>query len=98
MNCGIGGDRIQHVLWSALHLPAFFSNLKNVVFCGTNNLLLDSLEVIGDDILEIARSFKTNYSYIDIVIRGILPCEDSWSVIQVSVEEVEQISKLLFYE
>lgn len=59
---------------------------------------MDSPEDIGDDILEIARSFKTNYSHIDIVIRGILPCEDSWSVIQVPVEEVEQISKLTFYE
>ena len=47
-NCGIGGDRIEHVLWHALNLPVF-SSLKNVVvLCGTNNLLLDSPKYIVD--------------------------------------------------
>ena len=59
LNCGIGGDRIQHVLWCAVNLPVF-SNLKNIVLCGTNNLLLDSPEDIADGILEIAKSFKSN--------------------------------------
>ena len=43
-----------------VHLT-LLSNLKNVVLCGTDNLLLDSPKDIEDDILEIARSFKTNY-------------------------------------
>ena len=55
-NCGLGVDKIQHVLWCALNLPASL-NLKNVVIlCGTNNLLLDSPKDIADGILEIARS------------------------------------------
>ena len=55
-NCGVGGDRIQHVLWRALNYPVS-SDLKNaVVLCGTNNLLLDSPKDIADGILEIARS------------------------------------------
>ena len=38
LNCGIGGGRIQHVLWLALNLSAS-QNLKNVVvLCETNNL------------------------------------------------------------
>ena len=42
-NCGIGGDRIEHVLWRAFNLPVFFSSLKNIiVLYGTNNLPLDS--------------------------------------------------------
>ena len=57
LNCDIKGDRIQQVLWRALNLPVF-SNLSNqkisLVFCRTNNLLLNSHEDIAAGILEIA--------------------------------------------
>ena len=79
-NCGVGGDRIQHVLWRALNYPVS-SDLKNaVVLCGTNNLLLDSPKDIADGILKIARSFETNYGCVSVIICGILPLDDSWSV------------------
>ena len=66
LNCGVGGGRIQHVLWRALNLPVSL-NLKNVVaLSGTNNLLLDSPKDIADGFLEIARSFETNYSCISV--------------------------------
>ena len=32
LNCGVGDDKIQHVLWRALNLPV-------AVLCGANNLL-----------------------------------------------------------
>ena len=93
LNCGVGGDRIQHVLWRALNLPVS-SNLRNVVvLCGTNNLLLDSPKDIADGILEIARSFKTNYSCVNVIICGILPRDDSWSVNPVYIKKVNQILK-----
>ena len=80
LNCGVGGDKIQHILWCALNLPVSL-NLKNVVvLCGTNNLLLDSPKDIADGILKIARSFETNYSCVSVIICGILPHDDSWSV------------------
>ena len=42
LNCGIGGDRVQHVLWRAHDLRRF-SSLKNVaILCFTNNLYQDS--------------------------------------------------------
>ena len=94
LNCGIGGDRIQHVLWRALNLPVS-SNLTNVVaLCGTNNLLLDSPKDIADGILEIARSFEINYSCINVIICGILSHDDSWSVNRVSIKKINQILKL----
>ena len=38
LNCRIGGERVQNVLWWAQNLPVI-SNLKNVVIlCETNNL------------------------------------------------------------
>ena len=98
LNCGMGGNRIQGVLWRPLNLPVS-SNLKNVVvLCGTNNLLLDSPENIVDGILEIARLFKTNYNYINNVVCGILPRDGSCSVNRVSIKEVNQILKLKCYK
>ena len=93
LNCSIGSDRIQHVLWHALNLPVS-PNLKNVILCGTNNLLLDSPKDIADGILEIARLFEINYSRVNVIICGILPHDDSWSVNQVSIKKVNQILKL----
>ena len=94
LNCGIAGDRIQHALWCALNLPAP-QHLKNVVVsCGTNNLLLDSPKDIVDGILEIARSFEINYRCANVIICGILPHDNSWSVNRVSIKKVNQILKL----
>ena len=65
LNCGIGGNRIEHVLWRTLNFPGF-SSLKNiVVLCETNNLPLDLSKDIANGFLEIARSFKTNYSCVN---------------------------------
>ena len=42
LNCGIGGENVQKVLWRVQNLPISFS-LKNVaILCGTNNLHQDS--------------------------------------------------------
>ena len=49
-------------------------------------------------ILKIARSFKTNYSCVNVIICSILPCDDSWSVNRVSIKKVNQILKLKCYE
>ena len=98
LNCGIGDVRIEHVLWRALTLPVF-SSLKNIVVLdGTNNLPLDSPEDTADGILEIAGSFKTNYSCVNVIICVILPHDDSWSVNRVSIKKVNQILKLKCYE
>ena len=75
-----------------------FKSENVVVFCGTNNLLLDSSKDIADGILEIARSFKTNYSCINFMARGILPRDNSWFTDWVSIKKLNQISKLKCYE
>ena len=44
LNCGIGDDKVQNILWRAHNLPAVKS-VRNVVFlCDTNNLHLDTPE------------------------------------------------------
>ena len=89
-----GGDGIQHALWRALKLPASQNQKNVVVLCGTKTLLLDSPKDIADGILEIARLFEINYSRVNVIICGILPRDDSWSVNQVSIKKVNQILKL----
>ena len=92
LNHRIRGYRNQHVLCHALNLPVF-SNLKNAL-CGINNLLLDLPEDFAEGILEIAWPFETNYSYINVLICGILPCDCSWFVNWVSIKEVNHFCQL----
>ena len=96
LNCGIGGDRIQNVLWRAQNFPVI-SSLKNVVIlCGTNNLFTDSPKDIADCILEIEQTFQSKYSSINIAIGGILPRDASWSINRKFIKEVNEILKAKF--
>ena len=93
LNCGIGGDRVQNVLWQAQNLPVI-SSLKNfIILCGTNNLFQDSPEGTADGIVEIAQTFQSSYNSINIAIGGILPRDASWSINRVLIKEVNQILK-----
>ena len=60
LNCGIGGDKVQNVLWQVQNLP-ISSSLKNaVILCGTNNLQQDFPEDIVDGIIEIGIVLKND--------------------------------------
>ena len=78
LNCGIGGDKVQNVLWQAHILPAIKSARNAVILCGTNNLYPDALEDIADVIIEIWSTFKMFYSNVNVFICGILPCDCYW--------------------
>ena len=93
LNCGIGGDKVQHVLWCSHNLPVVKSIKKVVVSCGTNNLNQDSPEDITDGITEVASTFKSKYGSIGIFVCGILPRDFNWSVTRVYVKEVNDILK-----
>ena len=93
LNCGIGGDRVQNVLWRAQNFPVI-SSLKNVVIlCGTNNLFQDSPTDIADSVIEIAETFQSKYNSINIAIGGILPRDASWSINRVLIKEFNEILK-----
>ena len=87
INCGIGADRMQNVLWRSNNLPssAFFQNA--VILCGTNNIQRDSSEDIVDGILEIALSLKRKYHHLNIVVCGLLPRDVNWSVNHIFINE-----------
>ena len=82
----------------ALNLLVSWSLKDTFVLCGTNNLLLDSIEDIVGGILEIARLFKATYSYVNVAICRILPRDNGWSVSQDFIKEVNQFLKLKCYE
>ena len=58
LKCGMGGDKVQNVLWWVQNL-LISSFLKNVILCGTNNLQQDSPEDIVDGIIEIGTIIDT---------------------------------------
>ena len=92
LNCGIGGDRVQNVLWRDQNLPVI-SSLRNVVIlCLFYYLFQDSPEDIADGIIEIVQTFQSSYNSINIAIGGILPPDTSWPVNGVLIKEVNKQS------
>ena len=91
LNCGIGGDKVQSVLWRVQNFT-ISSTLKNaVILCGTNNLQQDSAEDIVDAIIEIGHCFKKRHHYINIFICMLLPRDECTSVDPVYVTETNKI-------
>ena len=94
LNCGIGGDKVQNVLWRVQNLP-ISSSLKNaVILCGTNNLLQDSPEDIVDGIIEIGHCFKKRHHNINIFICGLLPRDECTSINRVYIIKTNKILKV----
>ena len=93
LNCGNGGDKVQHVLWLSHNLPVVKSIKKVVALCGTNNLNQDSFEDIIDSIIEVASTFKSKYGSISIFDCGILSRDFNWSVTGVYIKEVNDLLK-----
>ena len=69
-NCGIGGDKIQTVLWRAESIPLPQSLEYVVISCGTNNLDTDDSQKIADGIFCIA------LAHLKTVTNGILPRDE----------------------
>ena len=71
LNCGIAGDRVQHVLWRA-HDLCSFSSLRNfVILCSANNLYQDLPEHIANGLFKIASCFKQRNNFTIVFICGI---------------------------
>ena len=73
INCGISGDKTQHVLWRANNICVPLSVKHIVVHCGTNNLDHNSPNDISNAIMEIGKTLRNKTSNIQIILTGILP-------------------------
>ena len=79
-NCGIGGDKIQHVLWRLRHGGMPVNPNKMIFSAGSNNLIKNNLNncaQIANTIMASVNFLLTNYPDINVAILGIFPRENS---------------------
>ena len=88
INCGIGGDKVENVLWRCNRLPPSPSLHSAVIMCGTNNINVDPVEDIVDGIIDIANSLKKKYKHITVTVCGLIPRDESWSVNRITIKEI----------
>ena len=93
LNLGIGGDRVEIVLWRAIDLP-LPSSVKNfVILCGTNNISIDTPRDIADCIISIGSILQKKSCGINASICGLIQRDEGWLVNRVLINEVNEILK-----
>ena len=96
VSLGISGDRVENVLWRATDI-SFLPSLKNVVIlCGTNNINhinKHSPYDIVQGFIAIGSVFKNQSSNPNTFICGILPCDESFSINRLIINEVNDLLK-----
>ena len=90
VNCGIGGDKVQNVLWRCNNFPPSLSVKNIVVMCGTNNIQHDSVEDITGGIIDISSQLRRIYKNSNVIVCGLLPRDESWSVNRVYIKELNE--------
>ena len=93
VNCGIGGDRLQNVLWRAENLPLPPSLSDVVLLCGTNNISINESHDIADGIIAIGLSVKRRCRKLNIIISGLIPRDESSSINRIYISDVNSILK-----
>ena len=73
VNCGIGGDKTQNVLWRSKNISLPQSLKYVVINCGTNNLDTDNPDKISDGLICIALFFQKRMKDLQIVVNGLIP-------------------------
>ena len=81
INCGIGGEGAENVLWRADNLYLPDSVLVAVILVGVNNMDRNEVGDIVATIMSSAAKLKEKHSHLHVVITGILPKQRSSRVI-----------------
>ena len=93
MNFDIGGDRVENVLWRAISLP-LPSSVRNIVLqCGTNNISTHSPRDTADCIVDVGIIFRRKSNTLNIIIFGLIPRDECWSVNRLLINKVNDILK-----
>ena len=79
INCGIGGDHTQNVLWRCENMifPPSLNHI--VVHCGSNNIQKDSPQDIASGIVMIGLTARKKCPSVNVIITSILPKVLKWS-------------------
>ena len=78
VNCGIPGDKNQHVLWRAKNLFIPPSVKFIVIHCGTNNLDYNDTIDVAKGILKIGKSLLEKAPKSNIILTGIILPRDKY--------------------
>ena len=85
LNYGIGGDRMQHVLWHAENATLPNSLKYVVIHCGTNNINCDQPGDIANGVISIGLKLQEKCRGLKVIVTGLLPrdseCSQSFVVI-----------------
>ena len=75
INCGIGGDKTQNILWRSKN-TSLQQSLKYVVItqvCGTNNLDTENPDETSDGLVWIALFLQKRIKHLQIVVNELIP-------------------------
>ena len=87
VNLGIGGHRIENVLWRINDIVLPKSIRSVVIHCGTNNINTSSSDKISVGVVTIGRSIFHRYPNIEIIVSDLLPRDIRWSTRRVKINE-----------
>ena len=87
VNLGIGGDRIENVLWRINDIVLPKSIRSVVIHCGTNNIDTSSSDEIRVGVVTIDRFIFHRYPNIEIIVSSLLPRDIHWSTRRVKINE-----------
>ena len=73
INCGIGGEGAENVLWRADNLYLPDSVLVAVILVGVNNMDRNEVGDIVATIMSSAAKLREKHSHLHVAITGILP-------------------------
>ena len=73
VNCGMGGDKTQNVLWRSKNISLPQSLKYLVINCGTNNLDTDNPDEISDGLICIALLFQKRMKHLQIAVNWLMP-------------------------
>ena len=93
VNCSIGGDRTQHVLWRAenMYLPASVS--VAVILCGTNNMDFNVYRPhdIAHSVISCGTRLRDKHPHLKVIVVGILPRDPKVSKRRNKIEQTNGI-------
>ena len=91
LNLGIGGNGVENAQWCAIDLLLPLPVKNIVILCGTNNIPKGSLRDIDDCIISTGSKFRKKPNSINVIVCGLIPRDECWSVTKVLINEVNEI-------
>ena len=93
INCGIGGDCTQHVLWRAdnFYLPPTVSTV--VLSCGTNNMDFFSPVDIANSVILSGLKLREKHPRIHVIVTAILPRDATVTKRRIRIQQTNDLLK-----